>query len=312
MTQTLLQAIRDQMLDEDEPLAGLLRKCLLLGAETGSDSLRDWARSELTGYSGETEVPGYRLLEGIPILMDEISGNRTMTGRTIHRLELPRGALEYVPESVPFRQPIDELDKLATQKSLSFATPGLAVAMSMWNGQLDGFQQVTGLCYRLAGSSIAGILGKIRTQLVDLIADLTSDTPLSELPRKDAVDSAVDHRIGQLGDIYNTTIQKAVGPTAIGREATADGNSLEDAIRMLRTVTDLTKAAEVAGRDELVKEVDETIAALTGPSADTGDIVKRAGRLRALGEKAGVASIAAATGSASHVLTQLAVGGSFG
>ncbi len=33
------------MLDESEPLAGLLRKCLLLGAETGSGSLRESVRT---------------------------------------------------------------------------------------------------------------------------------------------------------------------------------------------------------------------------------------------------------------------------
>lgn len=35
MTDSLLRSLREHMLDESEPLAGLLRKCLLLGAETG-------------------------------------------------------------------------------------------------------------------------------------------------------------------------------------------------------------------------------------------------------------------------------------
>ncbi|MFF0366375.1 hypothetical protein [Micromonospora sp. NPDC005087] len=40
MTDTLLRSLRERMLDESEPLAGLLRKCLLLGAETGSEAPR--------------------------------------------------------------------------------------------------------------------------------------------------------------------------------------------------------------------------------------------------------------------------------
>lgn len=78
------------MLDESEPLAGLLRKCLLLGAETGSVSLRDWARKELTGYGDEDEVPEYRRLSGVPISMDSISGNTWATGQTISRFQLPQ------------------------------------------------------------------------------------------------------------------------------------------------------------------------------------------------------------------------------
>lgn len=44
------------------------------------------------------------------------------------------------------------------------------------------FQNIVGLSYVLTGSAVAGMLGQIRTQLVDIIADLTAGTPLSELP----------------------------------------------------------------------------------------------------------------------------------
>lgn len=64
---SLLRSLRHHMLDESEPLAGLLRKCLMLGAETGSDSLRQWARRELNGYGAEDKLPTYRKL-GFPPL----------------------------------------------------------------------------------------------------------------------------------------------------------------------------------------------------------------------------------------------------
>ncbi len=76
------------MLDESEPLAGLLRKCPLLGAETGSDALRDWARRELNGYA-EEDVPNYRKLQNVPISMTSISGNTWTKGQVIDRLQLP-------------------------------------------------------------------------------------------------------------------------------------------------------------------------------------------------------------------------------
>ena len=55
MTDTLLRSLRERMLDESEPLAGLLRKCLLVGAETGSRR-RDRARKELNGYASEADA----------------------------------------------------------------------------------------------------------------------------------------------------------------------------------------------------------------------------------------------------------------
>ena len=57
MTDTLLRSLRDRLLDESEPLAGLLRKCLLLAAQTGSELLRQWARYELNGYDEGVELP---------------------------------------------------------------------------------------------------------------------------------------------------------------------------------------------------------------------------------------------------------------
>lgn len=94
MTDTLLRSLRERLLDESEPLAGMLRKCLLLGAETGSEALRDWARKELNGYGSEDEVPKYRKVGGPPIAMDSISGYTLAKNQIIARHQLPREAWE--------------------------------------------------------------------------------------------------------------------------------------------------------------------------------------------------------------------------
>ncbi|SIS12934.1 hypothetical protein [Microbacterium sp. RURRCA19A] len=93
MTDSLLRSLRDRALDETEPLAGLLRKCLLLGAETGSSALRDWARLELNGYTDKSTIPDYRKLPGVPITVDSISGNTWTKGQIITRWQLPQGSL---------------------------------------------------------------------------------------------------------------------------------------------------------------------------------------------------------------------------
>ncbi|MEV4119483.1 hypothetical protein [Micromonospora sp. NPDC049645] len=311
MTDTLLRSLREHLLDESEPLAGLLRKCLLLGAETGSESLREWARRELYGYGEEDEVPTYRKFHDVPMSVDSTSGRFWRQGDTISRLHLPLEARKYVPEELTFRQPIEELQHLAGQKKLNFTAPGLAVAQAIWSRELGPFQNIDGLSYVMSGSVVVGILGQIRTKLVDVVADLTAETPMSELPKKGQVDAAVSHR---LGDIYNTTIQTATGPVAIGAKATAsmEGLTVEDALRLLDKVQVAAADIAEAQRAELLDALTELRAAVESDEPETGDVVKKVGKLRVIADKLGVASVAAATGGAAQAITELAVSGAFG
>lgn len=310
MTATLLRSLREHLLDESEPLAGLLRKCLMLGAETGSDSLREWARRELNGYGDDDEVPEYRKVRDVPISMDSMSGNTWTKNQIITRHQLPKETWEYVPDGFPFKQPIEELEQLAGKGSLSFTSPGLAHAQAIWNGKLDMFQSIVGMHFTMSGSLITGIVGQVRTKLVDLIADLTADTPLSELPRKAQVDAAVTHR---LGDIYNTSIQSADGPVAIGARARAktEGLSVDEALRLLDRVQQAAVDVGDSDRAELLEAVVDLRAAVEQEGPDTGEVVKKVGKLRAIADKIGVASVSAATGGAAQALTELAVSGAF-
>lgn len=314
VTDTLLRSLRERMLDESEPLAGLLRKCLLLGAETGSVTLRDWARRELNGYSDEDEVPEYRRLSGVPISMDSMSGNYWATGQTLSRFQLPTDAREYVPETMSFKQPVEELEQMAAQKSLSFNSPGLSMAQTIWNSQLGSYQSIHGLSYTMTGSVVAGMLGQIRTQLVDIIADLTADTPMSELPSKGQVDAAVSEHIGA-GTVYNTTINAASGPVAIGSgaQAKAEGLGVEDVLRLLDAVQEAAASdVEGAHQAEVLEAVADLRFALSKETPETGEVVKKAGRLRSLGTRIGGASVMAATEGAASALMEMAMSGAFG
>lgn len=314
MTDTLLRALRARILDESEPLAGLLRKCLLLGAETGSDALREWARRELNGWGDQEDVPEYRKVHDAPIGYNSISGNMWAKGLTISRLQLPEKARDVVPDELEFRQPVEELEQHAGTKSLSFRTNRLAYAETMWNAELHMFQQVSNLHYAMSGSTVAGMLGQIRTKLVDFVADLTADTPLTELPGKERVDAAVHERIG---DVYNTTIMKAEAALAIGSgaEAKTEGLSVDDVLRLLAEVRTSAEDVPVDDRAELDQAVDDLQATLEEDQPETGEVVRRAGKARAAAEavaqKMGMLAITTATTTAVDAVTELAVNGAF-
>lgn len=312
MTETLLRSLRERLIDESEPLAGLLRKCLLLGAETGSSSLRDWARHELNGYGDGIEIPTHRYVSVSTIKMNTISGYTVVTGQTIDRFNLPAKALDSVPERLFLRQPIEELESLASSPSLAITHSGLAYAQAVWNKQLDESQQITNLHFEISGAVITGMLGKIRTQLVDVVADLTADTPLTELPGKEQVDAAVGQRIGTQ---YNTTIHAANGPTSIGANATATskGLSVEDALRLLDAVRSSSDGITDQGaKAELLQAVEDLRAETESGAPDTGAVMKKAGLLKAAAANVGVPAVSSAVGAATEVLTTLAMSGIFG
>lgn len=258
MSDTLLRSLLSQVLDEEQSLAGLLRKCLALGAETGSESLRQWARSELNGYGDETVVPAYRVVPTPPISVDFTSGYNWVKGQIVDRLQLPAEAQKGVPEQFAFRQPIEELEQLSQIKSVTFTNTGLAYAQAVWNEESDWRQQITSLSYKIAGSTIAGMVGSVRTQLVDLVAELCADTPLTELPKKEQVDAAVRQYVGNQ---YNTTIQSATGPTAIGTHASsAVGVELNEVFAMLdalKAIVTNEPVEDEAASDELIAAIED-------------------------------------------------------
>lgn len=296
---SLLCSLRDHLLDEAEPLAGLLRKCLMLGAATGSQALRQWAQSELTGYDSGLEVPSYRKV-GPAILADKVSGNAWVTGIVVERFELPEECWDHVPEEVSLRQPIDELAQLASTQTLMIVHPGLGLAKNVMNARTGPYEGIVNMKFALPGSIIVGVLGQVRTRLVEIVADLTADVPLTELPRKETVDAAVNAHIHGAREIYNTTINQPAGPVAVGAGARAitKGLSASDVVALLDGVQAAAAEVEASQRAELLSIVGELRDALKQPSYDVGAVVKNAGRLRRLGGFLAAATASAAIESA--------------
>ena len=309
---SLLTSLRQHMLNENEPLAGLLRKCLLLGAETASDSLRQWARKELNGYDENDELPGYRKLTVPPLSADTMNGNTWATNMTYSVVQLPTKAREAIGDVFLLHQPVEELEQIATKKSPSFTNGPLTYAQHVWNQELGPFQRVINLQLTFSGSMFAGVLGQIRTQLVDMIADLTASTPLAELPRREAVDAAVSTHIGVQ---YNTTIQHATGPTAIGSNAVAkaEGLSVDDAIKLIDAVREVSGDVRDEGaKSELLACIQDLRDELQSTEPSTTEVVGKVGKLKTIAAKIGGAGLSSAVSGAVEGLTTMVMSGAFG
>lgn len=311
MENALLGSLRTQVLDESESLSGLLRKCLMLGAETGSESLRQWARYELNGYDDEVDLPRYRKLPTPIISVNSISGRTWAKGVDVNVLQLPEKVRDIVGPELLLRQPIEELQELSASTTLSLSSGSLAYAQHLWNQELGPFEQIVSMAFRCSGATISGVLGQIRTQLVDLVADLTAGTPLSELPRKVQVDAAMEHHIGTQ---YVTTVHAPRGPVAVGSKAvaTSEGLSLDDAIRLLKVARAESAAVQDEGaRTELLEAVDGLRVEAEGDAPDTGAVVRKVGRLQRAASAVGLPLAGSAVGGAIEAFTALALGGTF-
>lgn len=168
------------------------------------------------------------------------------------------------------------------------------------------------LRFTVFGAVLAGMLGRIRTQLVDMIADLTASTPLAELPGKDAVDAAVSTHIGVQ---YNTTIQSAIGPTAIGSNTVAitEGISIDDAIKLLDAVKDASGDVEDESTvSELLACVQELRDELRSTQPSTTEVVRKVDKLKAIAANVGGASLSAAVSRVVEGPTTMVMSGAFG
>lgn len=202
----ILRSLREQVLDESESLVGLLRKCLALGALTGSDELREWANNELKGYPDDAPLPSYRSITA-PLFIDSMGGNMYSKGQQINHLQIPKDLREYVPETLAFRQPLEELVQTATssQKSLRMGYAIFSLVAAKWTETLGMFQSINSLYFLVSPSSVAGMVSMIRTTLVEIVIDLAKDVPLDSLPSKARVDSVLQVHVGS-NDSYEVHV----------------------------------------------------------------------------------------------------------
>ncbi|MEU8282582.1 hypothetical protein [Micrococcus luteus] len=220
---------------------------------------------------------------------------------------MPPKAREFVPEKLNLRGPLAEIEQMATQDAVRFGTGPLSLALQLINEALPFGQQAYELAYSVPGASLVGIIDRIRTNLVEFVADLTMDTPLDQLPSTAAVDAAVREHLGVQ---YTTNIYTPAGPVAVGQDAQAHAQgSLEECVKAL---AELRAQAAEAGEDELVEAVQELRDAVEAEAPDCALVEEKAGRLKRLAAGLGNTLLTTMTSGAVEGVGSLLMSGVFG
>ncbi|WAC55167.1 hypothetical protein [Gordonia sp. SL306] len=311
--EALLVTLSEHSVDDDYSLANLLRACVLLGARTGSDALRAWAQHELRGYAPDDALPDYRRVS-LPLFVDTQSGPTFIRGQHIHRLQVPSDLRDGVPESVEMRQSVDELESMASaSRTPQLANESFALVASRWSDQLPMFQTVDRLYYRPTATTFVAIVGAVRTTLVEIVADLVSDAPIT-LPSKSKVDNAVNVRINNVSGDHNevsvASNSGAVGAGTRSKQIVNNGILPDELTELFASVRNLVpEVGNDDDRADVEQAIDDFEGELTQPEPQPGKVRTRARALLALCEKIALPALtSAATTLTTSGLAELGIG----
>jgi len=270
----LLEEIHDGALDSSTKLPDLLRKCIALGGETGSERLRDWARQELMGYGPGTDVPEYRKTASI-LYLDGATTGAVIRGQQVSLNMIPAGIRDKVREAmdnIEVRQPVAQLvDLVDSHRAKGESTVNLAPPMAqeltaLINHELqeadrrsDPFvppfpvppRQTVERVYWVVGlNTFVAMIDAVRTALVQLVVEMRSAAPSGPLaPNREVAEQAVDVALYGKARVRNLVINQvgAAGQGAVAGTGSAAVGDAQPESRSRRWMWWLVGIATVAG-----------------------------------------------------------------
>lgn len=172
---TLLQQIEEEAVDSKSDVASLLRKCKVLATRLRNDSLKDWIRCELNGYTNTTDIPEYRIVPCQSV------GTFYGLGKTLKNAPIPPMCVPAEARDVlftlRFTQGVGYLQALLadTDGTLVASWPGDLIAllsqkvyqgMGMLNAHME-----------CSSGAIVKILETIRNRILDFVLALEEKCP---------------------------------------------------------------------------------------------------------------------------------------
>jgi len=193
--QSLLTEVERGALDDDVPLAATLRKCVALGGQAKSAELRTWARQELNGYENGNDLPEWRIV-GAVLKIDGQTVGGSIVGQQIGSMFLPEFARDVIKEECPLPMGVVALESMLSgdDEFVHLGPPGASDLVGLMNHQNSNhFEHIERLYWSVSKASIRGVLDRIRTTLVTLVAELRAGMPDDEdMPNAELASQAVN------------------------------------------------------------------------------------------------------------------------
>jgi hypothetical protein len=258
---SLLSQIQSDAVDEGVSISTALRKCLILGGESGSSQLREWARRELEGYGPDDELPAYRSIRA-PLMVDGVSGFYQVTHQQIPASSIPDFARERVSENLELRYAVRNLEAMLDQAEIRLQPPAasdLARYMNMTAGT-----QIVSLYWSVSQTEIHGVLDQIRTALIQLVVELRSHMEDDDaIPTAETANQAVNVVInGERSSVQITTAQ------ASGAKSSATATATMNDPELVPLLANLESALRTQGDGEAAEKVAHLATLVETPARD--------------------------------------------
>lgn len=170
----LLSEIQNAAVDANVPLANVLRKCAVLGAELKNDELRDWALRELNGYQDGDDVPEYRRAQS------QVFGNVAGPfGSGFKNVAIPALAMpEHLREmshAVVLSQGVAGLTELLEMGDIRQPMPGDWLIAVQQHGSIQG--NLYAAWRPLSKSVVVDALDAIRNRILEFCLRIAPEIP---------------------------------------------------------------------------------------------------------------------------------------
>jgi len=152
------------------------------------------------------------------LLINALKGNAQITGQQISTRFLPDFAQKDIGEEVSLIQPVGEIESMLQQAEAAGGSIKLTLPMAqdlvavMNQESNEPFQVITAVYWSLSAPAIAGAIDRIKTTLVELVAEMRAEMPESaETPSREIADHAVNVVVHGEGAQVNVTAASASG-----------------------------------------------------------------------------------------------------
>ncbi len=201
----LLKQIQSDAVDASVPISNVLRKCAVLGAQLKNNELRDWAFKELNGYTGDDDVPPYRVI-GAPTLANLHASGWDYKATPLASLLLPE-KLQKHATAIEFGQPVAALEALIKGSddsgTVMMPWPGDWVLWVQKEGKFaKGAHVIVHSIWQSASTAaVVGIIDTVRNRILEFCLRLGQETPELLEEHADVVPSPAVATAAR--DIYN-------------------------------------------------------------------------------------------------------------
>jgi hypothetical protein len=230
----LLDDIINSLADDTKSLTGALLKTKILLHKLGAPELVAWVNSELNGYTNSEELPPYRIVHGV-VKANVSNIAMRYSDHPIPVMHLVKKARENL-ERPELGMPIATMESL-TQGEGSSVTRPIPMEFNHKLGEKLGHGfHVESAWIEIAKSAVVGILGQVRSRLLDFLLELRDKAGT------DASDQQVEEAAKNLnlpamfnGAIFGDNVTIQVGAHNVQRVAMhvtqGDDAGLEVALR---------------------------------------------------------------------------------